>query len=215
MLRSIKLYGNLKELYSGDIEFDVDTVAEAIRACIYQIDGFENTIRNGEYRISLNADDPENDVDESIAPFNLGSTVHTIHIIPVMAGAKRGGIGKVVLGVAMIGLAVATGGGSLTLGGGAVAIAGSGVSTAAGIVISTSTIASLGVSMVLGGVSQLLTPQVGAGSASNYESVDQRASFLFNGPVNTSAQGAPVPLVYGRIRTGSHVVSSGLVSENI
>lgn len=216
MLRNIVLHGKLATLHTEPtVSFDVDTVAEAIRACCFQIKGFEEALKEGSYHISLNENEADNDVDATIAPFQLGNRVTSIHFVPVVAGAKRGGAGKVILGVAMIALAVVTWGSSLTLMGGAVAVAGPGVSTAAGLVISSSTIASLGVSMVLGGVAQLLTPQVSSGNSTDFEAVDERASFLFNGPVNASAQGAPVPLVYGRMRVGTHVVSTGLVTEAI
>ena len=47
------------------------------------------------------------------------------------------------------------------------------------------------------------------------EAPAQRPSFVFDGAVNTSEQGGPVPLVYGTMRTGSVVISSGLVSEEV
>ena len=69
--------------------------------------------------------------------------------------------------------------------------------------------------MLLGGVAQLLAPDVDSGDPQTYEKPEAKASFLFNGPVNTAEQGGPVPLVYGRVITGSHVVSSGLSTEKI
>ena len=47
------------------------------------------------------------------------------------------------------------------------------------------------------------------------ESPDQRSSFIFNGAVNISSQGTPVPLVYGQMRTGSVVVSAGINTEEV
>ena len=44
---------------------------------------------------------------------------------------------------------------------------------------------------------------------------DPRASFLFSEPGNTSSEGAPVPLAYGRIRVGSVVVSAGIAAEQL
>lgn len=214
MLRKIVLHGNLSELYDEDIYFDVDSVAEAVRACCYQIDGFESVFRSGSYHVHLNKDDY---IDETILSFVLGKNVNEIHFIPVISGSKGGG-GKAILGIAMIGLAFATGGVGLIAGGVGLQT-GAGVGALAGIYggvgISASSIAMLGVSMVLGGVSQMLSPQVSSASADTYERPDQRPSFIFNGPVNVAEQGGPVPLVYGRIRTGSVVVSSGLNTEQI
>ena len=38
----------------------------------------------------------------------------------------------------------------------------------------------------------------------------QTRSYLFSGPVNTVAQGIPIPLGYGRLRVGSSVISASL-----
>ena len=38
----------------------------------------------------------------------------------------------------------------------------------------------------------------------------QTRSYLFSGPVNTVAQGIPIPLGYGRLRVGSAVISASL-----
>ena len=63
--------------------------------------------------------------------------------------------------------------------------------------------------MVLGGVVQLLSPQQSYDSASSV-SPENKPSYNFNGPVNTTAQGHPVPLCYGRMIVGSAVISAGL-----
>jgi len=44
---------------------------------------------------------------------------------------------------------------------------------------------------------------------------NQRSSFIFNGPANVSAQGIAIPLVYGLMRTGSRVISQGIISEEV
>ena len=67
--------------------------------------------------------------------------------------------------------------------------------------------------MAITGISQLLTPSLKLSNFSQFERPDQRPSFIFAGPVNVAHQGAVVPLVYGRMRVGSVVVSSGLAPE--
>jgi predicted phage tail protein len=63
--------------------------------------------------------------------------------------------------------------------------------------------------LVLSGVSQLLTPvpkmPTGEDSAQ-----DPRKSFSFSGVQQTSRQGVPVPVVYGRTLVGSVVISAGV-----
>lgn len=68
----------------------------------------------------------------------------------------------------------------------------------------------LGASMALGGIVQMLSPQQAglAGTANN------GTSYYFNGPVNSAAQGEPVPLVIGEMVVGSKVVSSGIYAED-
>lgn len=218
MIRQIVLHGNLKGLAPDhDIRFDCDTVAEAIRACSYQINGFMDTVKAGSYRVCLYEDKPENEIDETLLHFNLGDTISQIHIIPVIEGSKGGG-GKIIIGSLLIATAFFTGGLSL-VGGGVGFTTGAGGAALAGIyggvTISAAALTKLGVALVLGGVSQLLSPDVDTPDAQEFERPDARPSFLFNGPVNTTEQGGPVPLVYGRVITGSHVVSSGLTTEDI
>ncbi len=65
-----------------------------------------------------------------------------------------------------------------------------------------------GASLILGGLSQLLVPTP---KASNTKEQQNQDSFAFNGPVNVTAQGAPVPLFYGGPAiVGSVVVSAGI-----
>ncbi|MCF5944975.1 tail assembly protein, partial [Xanthomonas perforans] len=69
-----------------------------------------------------------------------------------------------------------------------------------------------GIAMVIGGVVQMLSPtQKGLGTQ---DSPDNRPSYAFNGPVNTQAQGNPVPVAYGDTWTGSAVISGGIFAED-
>ncbi|MEK7492166.1 MAG: tail assembly protein, partial [Pseudomonadota bacterium] len=69
-----------------------------------------------------------------------------------------------------------------------------------------------GASMALGGVVQMLSPQ--AKGLSTKDSPNNGASYNFNGPVNTTAQGNPVPILYGRMIVGSAVLSGGIFAED-
>ncbi|MCC8470350.1 hypothetical protein [Xanthomonas phaseoli] len=69
-----------------------------------------------------------------------------------------------------------------------------------------------GVAMVIGGLVQMLSPTPkGLGTQ---DSPDNRPSYAFNGPVNTQAQGNPVPIAYGDTWTGSAVISGGIFAED-
>jgi len=65
-------------------------------------------------------------------------------------------------------------------------------------------------SLIFGGVSELLTSK--SNTKSTGESSSNTPSYNFNGPVNTSAQGNPVPLCYGRLIVGSAVISAGITT---
>ena len=70
----------------------------------------------------------------------------------------------------------------------------------------------LGISLTLGGVAQLLTRTPDATPSSELEG-DQTPNYQFNGPINTIAQGNPVPICYGELEVGSQVISAGIVTE--
>jgi predicted phage tail protein len=107
-------------------------------------------------------------------------------------------VGRILAGVALIAFALlfapgaALAGGLLTLGSQAVPI-----------------IVGVGVSLVLGGVAQLLTPTPTLTQGADSEG-DPRKSFSFSGIQNTSRAGVPVPVVYGETLVGSVVVSAGI-----
>jgi predicted phage tail protein len=156
---------------------------------------------------------------------NPTGRMEAISITPVLQGAG-GGAGRIFAGIGLIAAAIVLGpiGAAIGLTGGATFAAGTGVATAIGFI---------GASLVLSGTAQLLSPTIsdnpgtfGATSPTrqrardsftpeNNEIADNRASYIFNGAVNLTAQGNPVPLLYGRMRAGSVVVSAGLSTEDI
>ena len=62
----------------------------------------------------------------------------------------------------------------------------------------------LGIGLALGGISQMISPQ----PATRLQSYD------FNGADNVTQQGGPVPLLYGRMRVGSTVISEAMLAED-
>ncbi|AUM59739.1 tail assembly protein [Pseudomonas phage PMBT14] len=68
------------------------------------------------------------------------------------------------------------------------------------------------ITMLAGGVISMLSPQTkGLGTQ---DAPNNRASYSFNGPVNTSAQGGAIPILYGRMIVGSYVISAGIQAED-
>jgi predicted phage tail protein len=71
----------------------------------------------------------------------------------------------------------------------------------------------MGVSMVLGGIINALSPQPKQGQPNTEDG--SQGSYYFNGPVNTTEQGLPVPVVYGRALVGSQVISAQIDIDQI
>ncbi|MOA49901.1 Bacteriophage lambda tail assembly protein I [compost metagenome] len=66
--------------------------------------------------------------------------------------------------------------------------------------------------MMIGGVIQMLSPQVSG--LKTKEDEENSASYAFGGPVNTTAQGNPVGLLYGQREIGGAVISAGIFAED-
>lgn len=198
-LTEIRFYGPLRPLFGKSLRLAVGSPAEAIRAMCAVLPGFRRHLAADQglgYRLVVGKS-PLMGNEEILHP--TGRQV--IKFVPVVSGAGSG-VGKIFAGIALIALAVFTGG------------AGAGVFAAlqAGeLGLAASAIAfNIGVSMALGGAAQLLAGNPAAPKPP--EAANNQPSYAFNGAVNTTAQGNPVPVCYGRLRIGSQVISSGLSS---
>ena len=67
----------------------------------------------------------------------------------------------------------------------------------------------VGASLVLGGISQMLSP-VPTNTQGANSNTDPRKTYSFSGIQQTSRQGTPVPICYGLTLTGSVVISAGI-----
>jgi predicted phage tail protein len=209
MLRTVVLHGALAAQFGPSFELEVKSPIEAVRALIVQLRGFRQALREGEYRVLKARWNVAETLDIDGVQLRLGRA-REIHIVPVIGGSASGW-GKILAGVAIIGLAIAAPY-ALGLAGGLSATIG-GISAIGFSGISFGTIAGLGAAVALGGVAQMLspTPSLAGGSASQ----DRKESFLFGSAENVTAQGGPVPLVFGEFVTGSVVISAGLSTEEI
>lgn len=205
-MKTVLLLGELGKKFGRKLLLDVKTPAEAVRALCANFPEFEQHLiesgkRNVGYRILLGKNDiPLDDIHNP-----AGSS--TIKFVPVIQGAGGSGFTTVLIGAAIIGAAFFTGGASLTFGmmGGI-----TGVSTTflGGIALG------VGASLVLSGVSQMISPMRQSDMSSS-ERPENQPSYVFNGAVNTTAQGQPVPIGYGRMVVGSAVISAGITTEEI
>ena len=196
MLKTIKLYGDLREI-TGHSELDahVNSVGDSIRFLLMNWPKLEAHMNTQHYQVLTDGTEiGEEEIHYPVA--------EEIKIVPVIAGAG-GGAGKMLAGAALIGLAIATGGFAPVAGAGFFA-AGGGAAVMAG---------NLGIALVLGGVSEMLFPVPKPEKFENDQ--DPRISFDFGGTPNTSRAGTTHPIVYGEIMTGSTVISMNLTTDQV
>lgn len=209
-LKEIKLYGALGQKYGKIHHFAVASAGEAVRALKANFKGFEQDVINfsGGFRVFVDHEE----ITEKPEIFTLARrSIRSIRIVPVVAGSKSGFV-PLLLGAALIVLTSGTAGAFLL---GTQAATMGGVLGAAGLgATAVSIIGGIGVSLALNGIAQLLSPtpknknSTQAGNTSN-------PSYSFNGPINTTQQGLPVPVFYGELTIGSAMISAGVTVTNI
>jgi predicted phage tail protein len=210
-MKVVKVYGALRKFLGGRcrFEFEVDTPAQALKALCVNFPGLDKWLMDREtegigFRVTVGRDKITTEAPEGLVlPW---SEREAFSITPVICGAGQG-FGQVLAGIGLVAFAILTAGagaGFLGLGAGLTAgtfTLGAAASTAIG---------GIGASLVLGGVAQMISPQTSMGGLTSGREAARLESFTFSGIVNTSKQGLPVPVAYGRVFVGSAVLSSGL-----
>ena len=186
MLKKIKVYGTLRK-FLGQAEFEVDlnTPREAISFLACNFEGIKEHMAEQFYTIQVG----ERKITEDLLNFQ---TQDDIKIIPIV----HGNFFPLLLG----GVLTALGSGSTILG----LTLGSMVAPLA---------LSIGTSMLIDGVTSMLSPPQNNLSPTGQDSLDPAAlasNYSFTGLTNISRAGVPVNLVYGEILVGSIVVSNGV-----
>lgn len=202
MLREIRVYGQLAK-FLGRRKFmaAVDSAAEAIRFLLANYPQVERHMcQDGRhYRVMVG--------DHAVGMEELHGPAggNAIKIVPVIGGAG-GGVGQILAGVALVAAAIFIPGLGLGLAGAVV--------TKIGI---------LGGALILGGISQALTPTPTLAASSTYSGpqgttnteMDPQKSYSFSGIQNTSRAGVPLPLAFGEVICGSVVISAGIDTVQI
>ncbi|SLK15308.1 Phage-related protein, tail component [Enterobacter sp. NFR05] len=203
MLKTLTLKGVAAKKFGRVHRFHVADIREMLRAMCSQVPGFKKYMSNAHHsgvRFAFFRDGENIGVEE----FELTSTASDFTLMPVTEGAKQGGVLQIVIGAVALVAAFFTAGGSLALWGAAMS---------AGAISATTVLTGIGLSMMLGGVVQMLTPQpkINIGASS---STDNKPNYAFGAPVNTVAMGYPVPLLYGQREIGGAIISAGLFSSD-
>ncbi|MCK7240289.1 tail assembly protein [Enterobacter kobei] len=189
-MRTIRLYGILGSTFGREFKLSVASPKEAVRALCVIVPGFERFLNTSKQRgLTYAVFSGKRNLNNDELVMDQSSA--DIRIAPVIVGSKRGGIFQTILGVALVAAAI----------------------WVPGVGIAASNIMfQLGGAMALGGVVQMLSPQT-TGLASK-QSADNKASYAFGGVTNTTAQGNPVPLLYGKRRIGGAIISAGIYVDD-
>lgn len=184
-VKTIRLYGQLGARYGRVHRFAVSSTAEAVQALCSQVPGVERYLTEAKDNgLTFAVFNGKRNLKEENLHDPVGG--EDIRIAPVPIGSKRQGLLQTIVGIVLIVVGILTW-----------------YSGGVSLVVS-------GVGMVAGGIIQMLTPLP---KLSTLDSADANASYVFNGPINTQAQGNPVPICYGRLIVGSSVISAGIIAN--
>lgn len=193
-MRDIHLHGALGAEFGKHHRLSVTTVNEVFEALIANFPRFANAVRDGFYRIVLGKTKSSGMAlrEDQLAGLAIGN--RAVHVVPALQGRKRGGVAKVIAGVALIGLSA----------GAFAPLAGAMSSTIGGTTLGAIT-GNMGVAMTLAGVANMIAPEQKAS--------DDKKSFTMSGPISDLREGNIVPIVYGEVITGGYMIS-GAVEVN-
>lgn len=193
-LNTIRLYGQLGAMFGRVHRLAVNSPREAIRALSIILPGFEQFMMTSKQRGLVYAVF-KGKRNIGLDELKDNSGTQDIRIAPLISGNKRVGMFQIVLGAVLIAATI------ISMGSFA-AVAGS---------LIAKSLVMAGTSMVLGGVMQMLSPQ--PKGLSMGQDPDNKPSYAFGGPVNTTAQGNPVGVLYGQREIGGAVISAGIYAE--
>lgn len=225
MEQVVRLMGDLGERYGFEhTYFNLRTPGEAIKLlCVNYPKLQEELVHAHEHGIGYQLVQADFALDYPDLQLPMGS--NDLVLTPVVAGSG-GSTGKILAGVAII---------ALSFGIGAIASAGVALGGLAGIGTVGTAFVGVGASLVLGGITQMLSPQprlpvngsqfqgVGGGGGSRFAGTtrtdgfqsdirgsDGAQSYAYTGAANSVGVGATIPVVYGKALVGSHLLSANI-----
>ncbi|HEJ6969164.1 TPA: tail assembly protein [Serratia marcescens] len=199
-IRTVKFHGPMVKLFGREFKYRAITIPKAIDAMRNLLPGFERYMLEAHNRgLTFSIFVGKRNVSQDELELTQGTD--DIHIVPVVIGSKRAGLFQTILGVALVATAAYfTGGAAIGMGAGF---------SSAGAWGSASLV---GASLALGGVVQMLSPQMGG--LRMRQGPENKPSYAFGGPVNTTAQGNPVGVLYGTREIGGAIISAGIYTED-
>lgn len=217
MQQVVRLLGDLGERYGAEHVYqNLRTPADAIKLLCINHPALKAELISA-HEVGVGYRVLQAGVDLNLDDLHLPIGQNDLIVTPVLVGEED--FGRALLGIGLIAAAIVfapAGAGFLGLGAGATAgtfTLGAAASVAIG---------SIGATLVLGSVTQMLSPQpdLGVGGvgtrgefrATRPESVNRGAdgqqSYAYLGAQNTVGVGATIPVAYGKVLIGSHVISA-------
>ena len=229
MQQVVRLLGDLGERYGAEhTYYNLRTPADAIKLLCINSPAFQEELTHAhEHGVGYRLIQAGTDLDLEDLRLPFGSK--DLILVPVIAGSG-GGVTKIVAGIALVAVAILAPVAGFTAAG----FAATGAAAAAGAAATTVALGTLaaaagnfGIFLILSGTAQLLSPQptipklgnnrLGSGEASSTDGpqgvtrgTDGRQSYAYTGAANSVGVGATIPVAYGEVLIGSHLLSANV-----
>jgi predicted phage tail protein len=191
-LKKIKVYGKLRQ-FLGRPYFmaAVKSPQQAMSFLIANFEGVQKHMNDQIYKVKMGGRVVTED-------YLSMSGQGDIQIIPIATGS--GPLVPIIIGAGAIGAGAAITAGAFF-----------------GAALLSTALTVVGTSMLIGGVTDLLSPQNPVPDVSSVSDIDPsiRGSYSFSGIQNVSSSGVPIPIIYGLVFSGSIIISSGTDSTQV
>ena len=196
-LKTIKVYGKLRQfLGKSYFKAAVKSPQQALSFLMANFEGLQKHMNDQVYRVKMGGRDITED-------YLTMSGQGDIQIIPIAHGSFF---------TFLAGLLFTAGGASTAITTALTGFLGSTVAT-----LITTGLTTIGTSMIIGGVTDLISGQNSPQNVSSVSDIDPavRGSYSFSGIQNVSTSGVPVPIIYGLVFSGSILISAGTDTAQI
>ena len=195
-MQTVHLKGELGERFGEKWSMNVNRVQDIFRLIECQRQGFRSYIQECiDNEIDFTVQRGEEFIDETELSLSLGK--EDIIVTPIPAGSK-GKVGKIIAAALLI-----YGGYTLLTRGVDAAMVFGGGQGVTGIKVAGYTMLTLGTSLGLRTLAEMMQPDAAEG---------EDDSHLFSGPLNTTVQGGAVPILYGEMQVGGHLINASYTS---
>jgi len=232
MEQTVRLLGELGERYGAEhTYYNLRTPAEAIKLLCINYPKFQEELAYAHER-GVGYQLVQADIELDYPDLHLPMGSKDLVLTPVITGSGDNPVARVFAGIGLVAAAIflgpAAGGAAGFLGLKAGIAVGTG---AVGLIGAQAAIAlgAIGTSLILGGVAELISPQPQVPTFEGFDSFGSSArftqtggpvatsratggtqSYAYSGPANTVGVGATIPVAYGKVLIGSHLLSADI-----